>query len=279
MDNALDEARNRSMSGSQVSLVPNSETSDVTESGLDPLTNKRKREKTGRKPTRDKEKIGKRVEDLLREVPPDPSELWDVPVNHLGAACIEWAEDIDTIRIKSKTMQGSLSKQLRIRVDALKQAFRIFTEKIEDKGDAEQLRRENAKLKAEITANKIQIRNMREEMDSLQQVVAELQSSMRPKYTKDTATSPIMDRTGNRNTPSPTVLVKTPMKDLRHAKGAKDLNVEDRTQFPVLRPPIRGVRAHIPDRVELETTDGGEKQDKISKQIKALVMARRKLKK
>lgn len=107
-------------------------------------------------------------------------------------------------------------------MEAIKHALRIFTEKIEDKGDVEQLRRENAKLKVEIMANKKQIKNMREEMDTLHHVEEELQSSMQRRNTREIATSPIKSREETRSTPPSASLTREPMRESKQAKGIKE---------------------------------------------------------
>lgn len=240
--------RNSSITGSQTSLFLNSETSDCTETGQDSGTCRKKRVKSGKMPTKDKEKIGRRVEDLLREVPPDNNELWDIPTNQLGASCIEWMEDIDTIRVRSKTMQGSLSKQMRIRVESIKHALRIFTEKIEEKGDVEYLKRENTKLKAEISANKKQLEKMRTEMDTMRRVVKELQSSSQRENSRGTETSPSKNREKRSALMSASDIGATREKDAQAEKDGDlgTVDTEDLRQFPTLRPPIKGIGTKTP---------------------------------
>lgn len=49
------------------------------------------------------------VESRLREVPINEDELWAAPASELGASALEWLEDIELLRSKSRNLQGGWS--------------------------------------------------------------------------------------------------------------------------------------------------------------------------
>lgn len=140
-------------------------------------------------------------------------EIGSMPTHTLGATAMEWVDEVEDCRRKSKRLQGAVSGQMRRKLEKTREAIAVLMLRAQAKGDQWFLQAENKEQHAQIAAMRKEIEELRKEVGDLRKQIKE------EKKRKD------RDR-------------------------LEDLWDPD---FPPLpqRPPIRGVSARIPSPREL----------------------------
>lgn len=92
----------------------------------------------------------KPIRDLMKDTPKNPEVLSGWSAHQLREYMSGWIEDIETIRGRTKSMQGKISNYLKVRLQLLQFATALITERVEDNGDPAILRRQNIESSVEL---------------------------------------------------------------------------------------------------------------------------------
>lgn len=121
----------------------------------------------GRKPTRDKDNIARRLVIDISEEPVGVEEIRNNSSDRLGAMAQEWVGQIDFIRSKCGTMNGTLSNRIKTRTLALGEFIRVMAERLQDFGDPGFLKRQNEELAAKVSSYEKEVASLKTEVKDL----------------------------------------------------------------------------------------------------------------
>lgn len=196
----------------------------------------------------------------MRPVPGCLEEIENAPAAQSTASALEWLEDIETIRGRSR-YQGVLSSRIKERVAAIKKTFEVLAVRIEEQGDLVYLKRKNSELRGQLLTSQREIKRLDRRVGELQKTIEELRGLIINNEgirKADKATSPIQEEGGTRE----------------KGNSWSQKECAEGSLPPVRRPPIKGVSSVIPDRRKgMEIQEDAE----ISRQIVNLVNKRKAL--
>lgn len=109
----------------------------------------------------------------------DVKLLKTMTASDIGNQIIDYAQDFDVIRAKSKNIQGTLSGEMRKRINYVKEAVRTLQEKADEKGDPQILRQKIDDLKKEIKEGKREEERRDRELSEMKDIIKKLKDENR----------------------------------------------------------------------------------------------------